>query len=152
MGKIKVKVNTSPNTFVVFLLMPLIGIGLILYGVFSIINIYNFKNNCSETMGVVVDVSYSLKDSDSDRKKYRYYAIYEYEVDGNFYTVKDNEYSLFKPELGDKEIIYYDVDEPSNAMVHIKESQGIIMTLVGVVITPFSCVLITARLKAKNNS
>lgn len=151
MGKIKVKVNTSSKAFVVILLMPLIGISLLVYGVFSTVDTYKFKHNCRETMGVVVDASRRLRDGDSDRKRYKYYAIYEYEVDGNIYTVEDNKYSLFQPEMGDEETIYYDADEPSNAMVHIKEGQGVMIALVGLVVTAFGGALLIARLKAKNN-
>ena len=88
------------------------------------------------------------EDSDGDES---YYPILEYYVDGQRYTTKSHIGSS-KPSIGEKIIIKYDPNNPSNALVPIGSSGEIFGKIVGGIITIIGISLLISSLKRKNDN
>lgn len=125
--KITVEMDRDLKTFLALLLIFAIGVGLHIWGIVDINRINHLKDNGIDATGWVVDYEHSTDDDDDDI----YYAIYEYYVDGVRYTVKDSDDSYFKPDLGEKHVVYYDPENPADAVTSLEGGVGGILLVTG---------------------
>lgn len=126
---LKVHMNKNVGTFLTLLLFFAIGIGLCIWGLTDINKINYFKEHSEDVVGKVIDYDRSTDEDDDDI----YYAIYEYYVDGNKYTVKDLDYTYSKPNMGAKHVVYYDPVNPSEAMTDLEGGLGPVLVVVGLI-------------------
>lgn len=109
----------------------LVGVGLIIGGVFSVISSSKFKNTAIETTAEVISVS-KHTDTDGDTS----YTVYvSYIVDGTMYNGSYST-SSYVPE-GSNQTIYYDRNNPNKMKFSLSSSGGIIMSVFGI---PFCAV------------
>lgn len=126
---LKVHMNKNVGTFLTLLLIFAIGVGLCIWGLTDINKINYFKEHGVDVVGKVVDYDRSTDEDDDDI----YYAIYEYYVDGNNYTVKASDYTYSKPSMGAKHVVYYNPENPSEAMTDLKGGLGPVLLVVGLI-------------------
>lgn len=124
-----VNMDKNRGTFLVLLLILAIAVGLSIWGVMDINRMNYFKEHGIDTTGRVVDYA-RASDEDNDDI---YYAIYEYYVDGERYTVKDSEYSYSKPIKGKKHVVYYEPENPAEAVTDLEGGLGAALLVVGLI-------------------
>ncbi len=125
----EVHMDKDAKTFLVLLLILAIGVGLCIWGVLDINKTNYYKDHGVDTTGYVVDYDRSTDEDDDDI----YYAIYEYHVDGVTYTVKDSDYSYYKPTKGIKHVVYYDPQNPEEAITDLDGGLGAILLVIGLI-------------------
>lgn len=125
----EVHMNKNIGTFLVLLLILAIGVGLCVWGVLDVSKVNYMKDHAIDTTGQVVDYERGTDEDDDDI----YYAIYEYHVDGMTYTVKDSDYSYYRPTKGTKHVVYYDPENPKEAMTDLEGGLGAILLIVGLI-------------------
>lgn len=125
----EVDMNKNTGTFLVLLLILAIGVGLSIWGVMDINKVNYMKDHGVDTTGYVVDYDRSTDEDDDDI----YYAIYEYHVDGVTYTVKDSDYSYSRPTKGAKHVVYYDPENPQEALTDLEGGLGAILLIIGLI-------------------
>lgn len=125
----EVDMNKNTGTFLVLLLILAIGVGLSIWGVLDINKVNYMKDHGVDTTGYVVDYDRSTDEDDDDI----YYAIYEYHVDGVTYMVKDSDYSYSKPTQGAKHVVYYDPENPQEALTDLEGGLGAILLIIGLI-------------------
>lgn len=141
MGKkstMEVHMNKNAGTFLVLLLILAIGIGLSVWGVLDINKINYYKDHGVDITGYVVDYDRSTDEDNDDI----YYAIYEYKVDGVSYTVKDTDYSYSRPTKGEKHVVYYDPQNPAEAITDLEGGLGAILLVIGLIFGVLGLVIV----------
>jgi hypothetical protein len=108
------------NVILFGLLFTIIGVGLLIISIASIIT-YNKKNKAYiETSSVIVDYAYNDEGLQA--------IIVEYKVDGKEYRKKSNAYSNSPKSIGTEVAIKYNPNNPSDA-IWVKDSTNIIFPL-----------------------
>ena len=125
----KVDMDKNIGTFLVLLLILAIGVGLCIWGVLDINKVNYMKDHGVDTTGYVVGYDRTTDEDDDDI----YYAIYEYHVDGVTYTVKDSDYSYSRPTKGAKHVVYYDPQNPQEALTDLEGGLGAILLIIGLI-------------------
>lgn len=125
----EVHMNKNTGTFLVLLLILAIGIGLSIWGVLDINKTNYYKDHAVDITGYVVDYDRTTDEDNDDI----YYAIYEYHVDGVTYTVKDTDYSYSRPTKGEKHVVYYNPQNPAEAITDLDGGLGAILLVIGLI-------------------
>lgn len=125
----EVHMDKDAKTFLVLLLILAIGVGLCIWGVLDINKTNYYKDHGIDITGYVVDYDRTTDEDNDDI----YYAIYEYHVDGVTYTVKDSDYSYSRPTRGTKHVVYYDPQNPQEALTDLDGGLGAILLVIGLI-------------------
>lgn len=139
--KMQIHVNQSSEAFLLLILITLAGFGMVIWGFRDISRVNDFREHAVETVGTVVDYDISEDEDDDDI----YYARYEYTVNGDTYTVRDDDYDYFAPDLGDTEVIYYDPRQPNEAATHLGGGSGPVLVATGLIFGLVGLAFILAR-------
>lgn len=87
-----------------------------------------------------------------DRVKYRYVPTYEYEVDGDVYTVRASSESMMVPDIGDEGKVYYNPANPAEAKTEVGFKNAFAHGLSGVLMFCFGAVFLYFRYKGMKES
>ena len=105
----------------------IVGIGLIIFGIFREIDLSKFKKNSENTTATVVDVSVNYNSEGND--SYKVYVTYD--VDGK--TYKNSYDSSHRPTEGSTIKIYYDKDNPEKMRKSIAFSSEFGFFIIGAI-------------------
>lgn len=136
-----VYINRSKSALIILILTVLAGIAMITSGVKESIEMKNFKDNCEKTTGTIVN----YKTSEDSNDNTIYYAIYEYHVADNTYTIQDTKSSHSSPSIGDTDVIYFEPTNPRNATTDLYNGKGPILIVVGLAFAIIAVAFILAR-------
>ena len=140
------KIKNRPPIIVSLFFLFLGIIWLVFLGFHDEIFILN-KTDFKDIESTIIDYE-KHEDSDGDES---YYPIVEYYVDGQRYTTQSH-IGSGKPSIGEKIIIKYDPNNPSNALVPIGSSGEIFGKIVGTIITVIGISLLISSLKRKDDN
>ena len=118
--------NIDKKGLIIGIVVLIIGIGL---GIFSYFNIksYNEKDKTyKEAEAVIVDYNYEIDTDNGDELRA---IIVEYEVDGRKYRKESDSYSTITKSIGDKVMVKYNPNNPSEA-IWKSDSSNIIVPIV----------------------
>ena len=118
--------NIDKKGLIIGIVVLIIGIGL---GIFSYFNIksYNEKDKTyKEAEAVIVDYNYEIDTDNGDELRA---IIVEYEVDGRKYRKESDSYSTITKSIGDKVMVKYNPNNPSDA-IWKSDSSNIIVPIV----------------------
>lgn len=118
--------NIDKKGLIIGIVALLVGIGL---GIFSYFNIksYNEKDKTyKDTEAVIVDYNYEIDTDNGDELRA---IIVEYEVDGRKYRKESDSYSTITKSIGDKVMVKYNPNNPSEA-IWKSDSSNIIVPIV----------------------
>ena len=142
--EMQIHVNQSIYAFIMLILITLGGFGMVIWGFKENEKAKDFKAHAIETVGVVVDYRETENDDGDDI----YYAEFEYTVNGDTYIIQDDDYSVFEPELGETEVLYYDPRQPSEAKTSLDSSMGTLLIGTGSIFGLVGLAFVLARLGA----
>ena len=100
------------KTLIIGILFFVLGIAL---GIYSFISIKNHDEKAKtyiESNSVVVDYNYDVNENGDELRA----IIVEYEVDGRKYRKESNDYSTVYRSIGDRVLIQYNPNNPSDAI------------------------------------
>lgn len=110
----------------VFVVFAIIGIGLIIGGIFSIKNSKEFMENAIETYAIITDIQTS-RDSDGDID---HDVFVEFEVNGKKYDGELDSYTSGMHE-GGTTLIYYNPNNPNDFRSSFSKFGGVILIVLG---------------------
>lgn len=122
------------------IVFALVGAGLIIGGIFTIVSTVKFKETAVQTTATVVNVD-KHKDPDGDTS-YRVYLTYN----ANGKTYNGSYSTSYYVTEGSTETIYYDRNNPDSMKTTISTSAGIIMSVVGMPFGAFGIGMIFYKL------
>ncbi len=119
--------QASPTAAIVIgILFALIGIGLLIFGFYSIKTHAEKSERYLPVSSIVVDYDYN---SDGLQA-----IIVEYYVDGQMYTKKSNTYSNMPSPIGSEVPLKYNPDDPRDA-IWVNDSTNVILPIMGGIFT-----------------
>lgn len=125
-----------------FIKFFIVGIVIVLIGIFNIIKGSKMKSKCTESTSariVEIEKGYDTIGDDNSGTEYKYTPIYEFSVNGTTVRKSAGVYSNNKRKyhVGDMAVVKYNPDNPTEFMLNGKntsKSVGIFMSIIGIAI------------------
>ena len=138
-----VRVTTKGSPIILVIIFILVAAAMIVGGIFMKIN-HAEKLETYQPINATITDYYERVDYDDDGyAEYTYYPIYTFEVDGQRYRVEDNIGSSWIPDIGSKELILYNPENP-NEFIHPNDSAGTFLIVFGGVFGGVAIILFVA--------
>ena len=125
-----IRVTTKGSPLVLGIIFLLVAAALIVGGIFSKINHAEKLETYQPINATITDYTERVDYDDDGYATYTYYPIYTFEVDGMRYVVEDNVGSGSFPNMGTKELILYNPENPYQ-FIHANDSTGTILIIFG---------------------
>lgn len=138
-----VKITTKGSPLILGIIFILVAAALIVGGIFMKIN-HAEKLETYQPINATITDYYERVDYDDDGyAEYTYYPIYTFEVDGHRYRVEDNVGSGWIPDIGSKELILYNPENPYE-FIHPNDSAGTFLIIFGGIFGGVAIILFVA--------
>ncbi len=136
-----VRVTTKGSPLVVGIIFFLVAAALIIGGIFSKISHAEKLETYQPINATITDYIERVDYDDEGYADYTYYPIYTFEIDGTRYTVDDNIGSGSFPDIGSKELILYNPENPYE-IIHANDTAGTFLIIFGSVFGGIAIILI----------
>ena len=110
----------------ILLTLNFLGVKVMWDAIKDLLLAFNFYLNKEREDGTVI--GFKTKQDEDERDQHA--AIIQYTADGKDYVVESENYQLAKPEVGMKEIVYYDKEDPFNAMINVPQRIAVRLLLI----------------------
>ncbi|MBE5739016.1 MAG: hypothetical protein E7354_04755 [Clostridiales bacterium] len=142
--------HSSPKgNIVAGVICIIVAILIIIGGIYSHISHQQKLETYQSINAIITDYHETRTWDDEDGEyEYTYYPIYTFEVDGTKYVVEDNIGSGFIPDIGSRNLILYNPENP-NEITHLKDSTGTALFVIGGIFLTVGTVLIIVAVVRK---
>lgn len=140
-----VRVTTKGSPLVLGIIFIIVALALIVGGIFTKISHAEKLETYQSINATITDYIERVDYDDEGYADYTYYPIYTFEVDGRRYVVEDNIGSSSFPDIGAKELILYNPEDPYE-IIHANDTAGTFLIIFGCVFGGIAIILIVCSI------